>query len=246
MARRRRKKTPSRKINNNILFVISIFIAAQVLFLSSSIFQIKSIDIVGESVYQSQILRSLNPLVGRHFFLLRLNEIKSQFKDVFWIKDVSISYSFPGKLKITVNRKAPQAYVSSCKNKNLWYEVSRDGSVMRQAGDIKNNLLKIVLDGDVAEGLKVDYGTLADAQKIYNILPAPLKRKLNYIIIDSSGEYGLNGDFLGYGLDVKIGDIQNLDYKLNLFTHLLNKTHGFGRKILYLDLRYEQPVIKVK
>jgi|GEM_PF-7132179 len=245
--RKRRKITTQRKSNgNNKWFIISIFIIAQLIFLTSSVFQLKSINIVGDNnIAQSNLFEGLNSLVGKNIFMIRLADIKSQFKNNFWVKDISISYSFPGKLKIILNKKNAVALVSAPGVKGSWYEVTGEGNVLG-INQEPVNLLKIIVNEDVKTGLKLNMEKILGAQKIYKMTPDSIKSKLNYIIIDSNGEYGLNGNFMGYDMDIKIGNTENLEYKMSLLVPVVNKLEDLKTDVSYVDLRYSQPIVKVK
>lgn len=244
--KRKRIKSARRSYDNNAWFIISIFLIAQALFLTSSLFQLKQVDIVGGNGFtQSNILQPLSCLIGKNIFMIRLSDIKNQFKNNFWIKDVSISYRFPGKLRILLNKKKPMALVSNVNFKNEWYEITSEGNILEKTA-VKDDLLKVIVYDDVRSGLKLRQEKVLDIQKIYNTLPVDVKNKLNYIIADSDNNYSLNIKFLGYNVNVCIGDIQNLDYKLNLLAPILNKLEGLKINISYIDLRYTQPIVKVK
>ncbi|MFH1452853.1 MAG: FtsQ-type POTRA domain-containing protein [Armatimonadota bacterium] len=245
MAVKRRKKKIKKKLNNTALFIISIFIIAQLLFFTSPIFHIESIDIVGDPrIMQSNMLESLNAIKGKHLFLIKLKEIRSSFQSIVWIKDIAVSYKFPGKLKIYIKNKKPYAYVRT-EGKKQWYGITSEGDVMHKVGK-PEGILKIVLDSSVAESSKIDSVTLTNSRKIYQSLPDKFRDKLNYIRVNSLDEYSLNGGFIGYNTDIKVGNLEDLDYKINLLSHILDKTVDLDKEILYIDLRYEQPVIKVK
>lgn len=245
--RKRRKIITQRKSNGNSKwFIISIFIIAQLIFLTSSVFQLKSVNIVGNNgLVESNMFESLNGLVGKNIFMIKLADIKSQFKNNFWVKDISVSYSFPGKLKIILNRKNAVALVSGPGVKGNWYEITGEGNVLG-INQEPVNLLKIIVNEEVKTGLKLNMENILAAQKIYKMIPDNVKSKLNYIVIDSNGEYGLNGNFLGYDIDIKIGNTENLDYKINLLVPVVNKLENLKTDVSYIDLRYSQPIIKVK
>lgn len=244
--KRRKIKSERRSHGNNKWFILSIFIIAQMIFLTSSLFQLKSIDIIGDNSFaQSNIFQGVNGLIGKNIFMIKLNDIKSQFKNSIWIKDISIAYSFPGKLKIILNKKKPVALVSGAGFKDRWYEVTSEGNVLG-INQKPSELLKIVIDEEVKTESKINIEKILNAQKIYKALPDNVKGKLNYIFIDSILEYSLNGDFVGYSIDVKLGDMKNLDYKINLLMPIFNKLESLKTDVACIDLRYSQPIVKVK
>lgn len=251
MARRRIRRPATAKkrtaaYKNNKLAIVFIFIIAQFIFLSSSLFQLKVVDISGDDgTTKSEITRNMNSMLGKNIFSISLSDIKKSLKENFWIKDVSISYSFPGKLKIILKNKKPQAVVCNDRDK-VWYEVSQDGDILNACADQEtlSRLVKIAVASPVKPGLKIDTEKVSEAKKAINCLPEIVKNNMDYVSINSSGEFILNAEFLNKNLEINVGEPVNLEYKMKLLANILDKAAALKLKISSVDLRYEQPVIK--
>lgn len=231
---------------NNKLAIVFIFIIAQVIFFGSSLFQLKAVDISGDDgMSKSEIARNMNSMLGKNIFSINLSDIKKSLKDNFRIKDITISYSFPGKLKIIVKNKKPQAVVCNDRDK-VWHEMSQDGDILNVCGDPNGSprLIKVAVTSPVKPGLKIDTIKISEAKKIINCLPESVKNNTDYILINSSDEFILNGKFLNKNLEINLGEPVNLEYKMKLLTNILDKAAALQLKVSNIDLRYEQPVIK--
>lgn len=240
--RRRGKKTS--KFNK--AFLITIFFLAQIIFLSSPLFKLNSIEVVGAQILTpQQIIQTCQIPLGKNIFLISIKSLKNKIKNLSQIRDVRLSFKAPGRLIIRIFEKHPQAMVRSAKSPEKWYYVSQDGAVLEASNKCNDNMMKIILeDEEISE--KSNLSFIKTAQKASKILPKEIKDKLDCYYINSRGEVTLGEKYSNGFVKIKLGFLENMDYKLALLTEIMKTLEEKNIKPVYIDLCFSKPVVKTK
>lgn len=243
--RRGRKKRKVSKFQK--AFLITIFCIAQIIFLSSPLFKLQSVEVIGsQSLTPQQIIQLAQIPIGKSVFLLKIKSLKSKIKNLAHIKDVHFSFKAPGRLTILVLERQPKAMIKSAKSPKKWYYVSHDGSILKETSQPAKEIVKIILEDETISGQTINPKFIKIAQKASKILPQELRNNLECYYINSKGEVTLGEKYLDGFIKIRIGHLENMEYKLNLLSYILRTIKEKNIKPVYIDLRFSEPVVKTK
>lgn len=219
--RRKRKKDWKKKLLVFLLLCFSVFVL-----LFSPIFNIVSIDVVGNSKVTSEnIVNSTGLYIGQNIFRINKITIKEKILLLPYIENVKIQRKLPNKIHIEVTEKQPIAAIEFM-GSNVFIDESGYvlESILINGEEIYIphitgfNLNTIV----VGEKIKVD--NIENLQKIIKILhEIKLNNYINEIentYIDTNNNIILNTK---KGQQVILGDISDFDYKVMLLREIMTR-----------------------
>jgi cell division protein FtsQ len=234
---------PSRKSLLVALGIVVLAVGAYAAALETSMFAVRTLDIVGGSPRAQEELRTaLAPELGRSLLRVDSAEIARRVAPLPDVIDVSYDRRFPHTLHIRVRAERPVMLLRRGKT-DTWL-VSARGRVMRQLRTAKLSSLPRVwvptsTSVTVGETLAPKAGGLAAAAL------APLERGTFPTPVRFVREQGTDLTFiLGSGLEIRLGGLGDLRLKLAISRRILQTVKADSSSTGYLDVSVpERPVI---
>lgn len=199
---------------------------------NSSWLTIQRVTVAGASAVSEDSVREAAGIEGQRFFAVDTAAAVAHVKALAWVKDAAVARRFPDSATITVVERTPIG---------VWrvgadsYLVDGEGKVL-DAGAGPGNLP--VVDAtrsgvDVQAGDRVDADALRVAGQAAISAPnMPGQAIVRFVYDKDSGLTAVTES----GAQVRLGDGQNLDYKLAVWQALVRKVNP--SEIHELDLRY--------
>ncbi|NQU17991.1 MAG: FtsQ-type POTRA domain-containing protein [Candidatus Saganbacteria bacterium] len=251
MARRKRRK---KKFSWYLIWflIVSFFLAVTVILVSTlPVWQIESVRVEGNRfVDKAEILKAGNKFIGKNIFLIDIQSIRDQLKNIPLIKEVQIKRNLPNLLVIIVKERQ-EAAVAVINDQAVLFD--DEGVILNlyQPAFIKENLPSFsnlaVIVGIRPKNIK-DGRLQSDFKKLLTSVLRDFKKYLatEKIKIDISFPDDivlLVDDFVR----VMIGETTQIDEKLKAFQALRDFEQERLNSIEYIDVRVPgNPVIKFK
>lgn len=219
--RRKRKKDWKKKLLVFLLLCFSVFIL-----LFSPLFNITSIDVVGNAKVTSEsIVNSTGLYIGQNIFRINKITVKEKILLLPYVESVKIQRKLPNKIHIEIKEKAPIAAIEFMgsnifidENEYILESLLINGEETSVPHITGFNLSTIV----VGEKIKID--NIENLQKIIKILhEVKLNGYINEIkdvYIDANSNIILNTK---KGQQVIFGDELDADYKVMLLKEIMIK-----------------------
>ncbi|MGP1569547.1 MAG: cell division protein FtsQ/DivIB [Eubacteriales bacterium] len=134
MAQKERKRKKHRRKNYLLRFVVFIICCAGMYyFLSSDIFDISRVKVLGNNYYTvEQIKDKANVKIGKNIFAFRKGKLKSKLLKDSYLKNVVIKRKLPSTIVIKVEERKEQAALYDGKR---YIIIDEDGLVLRISDD---------------------------------------------------------------------------------------------------------------
>lgn len=211
-------------------------------FLSSSLFDLKNIDLICETQNRENYEKVVSSLKGVNLFAINNSEIAAKLLSYPTVKSVSIKRKYPATLVIEINERKPFLAIPQ-ENQKLAV-VAEDFTVIDLIEPGSLDLPVVVgLDGkNLKPGEKVAFTALEEI-KLYLRAMTPEQKKLL-----KTFKYDPEEGVVGYtknGVKLILGDDQDIDQKLIIALGLFQELGNKGRKIAYINVSYKgAPVVK--
>ncbi len=252
-AAKKRKRLNKLKLGLYIVIIIS----AVAFFMFAPVLYIDNIECVGNSVVSEEQIRLNSGLTMKdNYFRTSIkpdSKLAQNIAKLPYVKTVELSKKFPDKLVVTITENAPAAYLPYMNNYLYVDEVGKALEIATAAPYPKKPVIKgVELKNELTPGQSVYYDVKSYKQQDENLAAAELQnKKLKYAItllnsfiegdllrqvqqIDIDND--LECEFIyNSNLTVKLGSIDNLDYKISLFKRILGNVKSNVTKS-YLDL----------
>ena len=207
-----------------------------------SYFKVKEVYVSGNhETDNTEIITSLNNPIGKNILLYNPDEYVANIKALDYVKDASVSKVFPNLISVNISESYPLYYVS--KN-NQTYIISNDGKLLEiSEGEIETNDLIKISGANVKETVGENFtGSEASLDLIQKIQEVYYFNALKELNLENKADIGI----MLHDIDVKFGDLNNIDYKLKLLGKVLNDIEEKGITAVEIDLKdKENPVVKV-
>ncbi|MBI2251945.1 MAG: FtsQ-type POTRA domain-containing protein [Armatimonadetes bacterium] len=242
------KKKVRRKIKTTLgtrkAFILTIFILAQVIFFYSPFFRLEKVEIIGNQfLTRDAILQFYKFPLGEHFFKLKLEKVKAQLDKLFWIKEVNLSWHFPGKLALRIVERHP-AFLVLKENSNQYFIASSDGMILK-TGRSEDSFPKIVLEDEIKLGKIINLECIKGVSVCLDKLPVDFKNKIDYFKFNRNFEISIISKFPDKSLEIKLGTLDNIEEKLAALKELFLITENNKVIPRYIDLRFKEAIIKI-
>ena len=122
------------------------------------IFYVNQIEVKNNHFYTQEDIIQTSGVQKNNFFDLSFKKVRANLLELPYIQDVTISYSFPGKLEISVVEKSPYAYVNFSGN----YICLNENAQVREQSPKKYHELPVI------EGLKFESFKVGEVLPIQN------------------------------------------------------------------------------
>ncbi len=224
--RRKRRKSRAGRI---VLAATVIIVAITAAILSLTVFfNIKAIDIYGESKYSSkQIIKAAGVELDSNLIRLNSKEVQKKIEDKLpYIEEAKIVKKLPTSLEIRVQSAVVAGYIEENGSFSL---VSVEGKLLENMKTRPEGYAEII--GISAENVKLsqtikdETGSLKSVSKIYSAFNSQSQNNITKIDVSDS----LNMSFVYRNrITVELGSTAELDEKLNFVSKILKDTTKIG------------------
>ncbi|MDQ7822692.1 MAG: FtsQ-type POTRA domain-containing protein [Candidatus Eremiobacteraeota bacterium] len=230
------------------VFLVLIFLAAQLLFLSSDFFKLKSIEVAGiERISGEDILKETQFPWGSQILIFDERPYHDRMARILWVKSVKIAKVLPGGVKIEVKERTPVAASAFTDEPEKWYAIDDDGVVLCVLeGDRKKDFPRMLINEKLVVGGRIDSGKVDTILKFYTWLTPEMNRQLIDLTIEENSQISFRYPLGKDVIEGKLDTLDNVKDKLDLFSKILAQMEGKAEQLEYIDLRYKEPVVKLR
>lgn len=235
------------KLNKRGKFAIYAFILLVILFIyiciSSSIFELKQIDVDGNSkITKSDIIKIGDIETGKNIFKYNLNDVEKKLLVNPYIKYVKVSRKFPDKLVITIKENSEYAII---KEGASYIYIGENGLVLSEQKDIKNKKIPLV-SGIEIKNKKLNTKIKINSDKSNDIILAidtlkknNMSRKVESIKINKNKMYMKTDDNTNIVLKID----EDIEYNINRLKAILVDLKSNNKKGGNIDLTSKEQAI---
>ncbi|KGJ50375.1 cell division protein FtsQ/DivIB [Paraclostridium dentum] len=235
------------KLNKRGKFAIYAFILLVILFIyiciSSSIFELKQIDVDGNSkITKSDIIKIGDIETGKNIFKYNLNDVEKKLLVNPYIKYVKVSRKFPDKLVITIKENSEYAII---KEGASYIYIGENGLVLSEQKDIKNKNIPLV-SGIEIKNKKLNTKIKINSYKSNDIILAidtlkknNMSRKIESIKINKNKMYMKTDDNTNIVLKID----EDIEYNINRLKAILVDLKSNNKKGGNIDLTSKEQAI---
>lgn len=235
------------KLNKRGKFAIYAFILLVILFIyiciSSSIFELKQIDVDGNSkITKSDIIKIGDIETGKNIFKYNLNDVEKKLLVNPYIKYVKVSRKFPDKLVITIKENSEYAII---KEGASYIYIGENGLVLSEQKDIKNKNIPLV-SGIEIKNKKLNTKIKINSDKSNDIILAidtlkknNMSRKVESIKINKNKMYMKTDDNTNIVLKLD----EDIEYNINRLKAILVDLKSNNKKGGNIDLTSKEQAI---
>ncbi|WP_419742034.1 cell division protein FtsQ/DivIB [Paraclostridium dentum] len=235
------------KLNKRGKFAIYAFILLVILFIyiciSSSIFELKQIDVDGNSkITKSDIIKIGDIETGKNIFKYNLNDVEKKLLVNPYIKYVKVSRKFPDKLVITIKENSEYAII---KEGASYIYIGESGLVLSEKKDIKNKNIPLV-SGIEIKNKKLNTKIKINSDKSNYIILAidtlkknNMSRKIESIKINKNKMYMKTDDNTNIVLKID----EDIEYNINRLKAILVDLKSNNKKGGNIDLTSKEQAI---
>lgn len=235
------------KLNKRGKFAIYAFILLVILFIyiciSSSIFELKQIDVDGNSkITKSDIIKIGDIETGKNIFKYNLNDVEKKLLVNPYIKYVKVSRKFPDKLVITIKENSEYAII---KEGASYIYIGENGLVLSEQKVIKNKNIPLV-SGIEIKNKKLNTKIKINSDKsndiilaIYTLKKNNMSRKIENIKINKNKMYMKTDDNTNIVLKID----EDIEYNINRLKAILVDLKSNNKKGGNIDLTSKEQAI---
>ncbi|GAA0091551.1 hypothetical protein UT300009_15790 [Paraclostridium bifermentans] len=235
------------KLNKRGKFAIYAFILLVILFIyiciSSSIFELKQIDVDGNSkITKSDIIKIGDIETGKNIFKYNLNDVEKKLLVNPYIKYVKVSRKFPDKLVITIKENSEYAII---KEGASYIYIGGNGLILSEQKDIKNKNIPLV-SGIEIKNKKLNTKIKINSDKSNYIILAidtlkknNMSRKIESIKINKNKMYMKTDDNTNIVLKID----EDIEYNINRLKAILVDLKSNNKKGGNIDLTSKEQAI---
>lgn len=235
------------KLNKRGKFAIYAFILLVILFIyiciSSSIFELKQIDVDGNSkITKSDIIKIGDIETGKNIFKYNLNDVEKNLLVNPYIKYVKVSRKFPDKLVITIKENSEYAII---KEGASYIYIGENGLVLSEQKVIKNKNIPLV-SGIEIKNKKLNTKIKINSDKSNDIILAidilkknNMSRKIENIKINKNKMYMKTDDNTNIVLKID----EDIEYNINRLKAILVDLKSNNKKGGNIDLTSKEQAI---
>ena len=235
------------KLNKRGKFAIYAFILLVILFIyiciSSSIFELKQIDVDGNSkITKSDIIKIGDIETGKNIFKYNLNDVEKKLLVNPYIKYVKVSRKFPDKLVITIKENSEYAII---KEGASYIYIGENGLVLSEQKVIKNKNIPLV-SGIEIKNKKLNTKIKINSDKSNDIILAidtlkknNMSRKVESIKINQNKMYMKTDDNTNIVLKID----EDIEYNINRLKAILVDLKSNNKKGGNIDLTSKEQAI---
>lgn len=242
-----KKKKPRSTPAAKIVFLLSIFVIAQVIFFNSDFFRLRTIEILGsEKVPNEEIVTAAGFPWGKNILSLNLESYRKKIEAILCIKSARLSRIFPGGVRIAVVERKPVISVSKEGKDEKRFSVDEDGVILGAIEkDRDKDLPNLVIPQEIKVGDRIDRSGIKTILAFRTWLSPEMSPKVATIRIVKNTQLSFMYLWKGHAVEVRIGDLDNIKQKMEILEKILLEMEGKGSTLVYVDLRYKEPVVRI-
>ena len=253
--RRQRATRPTRSSNplgewrlsvsSRHCFLVVIFLVAQAILFTSSLFQVQRIYVTGnETVTSEQVLARCGLVNGQYLWKQRPATVAGRVAALQNVAGCNVAYVLPGQVNITVRERRPVYQVASNQPNPSWYAVDEQGLVLRKLKGTSNQFPRLKLDQEIKVGQRLHPALIATCSQACGLIEQEFPASIWYYTMDPRGNLSFRTFSRQYPVDVQLGTLENLNYKLRVLRALMN-TVMQQQQVAGIDLRFSTPVVRL-
>lgn len=253
-----KKKSKNKSLNkskNNknggkikIIFVFIILIILIILILVSGVFNIKTIEVIGNQKISSDKIISLSSLeLYTNIFNFNKNEIKEKIKENAYIEKVEVSRKIPNTVEIKVEERIPRYMLQFA---DSYVYINNQGYMLEISNEKENIPILIGFTTDLSNikaGNRINIQDLKKMDMVIKIFEAARSNELGNFVtkIDISNEKNYTIILENEGKKVYLGDCSDLNTRILYLKSILEASSGKrGEIFLNVDLNSENPYFR--
>ncbi|MGM9992192.1 MAG: cell division protein FtsQ/DivIB [Candidatus Bruticola sp.] len=226
------------------VILIIFFCLAQGVFLLSPVFKISQIRVEGNNLFSNDEIISQSPYkVGLYYWASLLNSGTHPLKDPAILEN-SISLERRGLVVIKVKERTPVVLVSSEHDPIYWLLTDSEGCILSKERPGFSNLPRLKVDFIIPKLGQMNNALISVVLRAAHEIEKALSIKPIYYAIDSIQSISICIDFLDHETLIKIGNLDNLNIKLEIVRTLLDQFRMKNKKIDIIDVRFKNVFIK--
>lgn len=240
-AKKVKKENPNRKRNLKIIkwiTIIMLFIVAVILFMMSSVFNIKKIEVVNNSKISAEEIINLSGLTtGVNMFKTTNWKIRSNIKTNAYIENVNIKRNINGTVTLDITERKP-TYMIKFEDKYVY--INNQGYML----EISEKELKVpIIEGFLVTNEEFIVGNrlaVEDLNKLDDIIKI-IEASKNTSFANLITKINISDD-LNYKLTVssqnkiiELGDMTNINIKLQMADAIMSREKGKKGEIYFQD-----------
>ncbi|MDP8269508.1 MAG: FtsQ-type POTRA domain-containing protein [Candidatus Tenebribacter davisii] len=226
-----------------VAMMYGIYFGINSLFMKLDMFRIKSIEIVGNEILETDFLKNIcNDFININMYTISKKDVLLKYENIVRIKDIKISKIFPNKLKIIISEKKGEFFIRT--ENGSFFPIDKDRIVLDNVNFYEDEVLPII--GSKIPDDKITIGKIVKdelIEKVFSLKDQFAKVDPNFI--DCISEFYLKGENLvlvnaNIGYNIVLGD-DEIEEKLKKLIFLeQNRIFERGTTI---DLRYKDQLV---
>ena len=245
VAKRRSKYSKNKKLLTKAYVLLLILLALLSIFYSiyiHSYMKISQIYITGnEMTNDTDIISELGNPIGKNILFYNPSDYEDNINKLRGIENVKIKKVFPDLLNVNVDETYPLFFQDNGEHRVY---ISNKATLLGEDIDEYKQLpLKEIKGANLRENIGGNFtGSEASLKFLRAIQSYSYFNELNQLNLENKAQIGI----MINDIDVKFGDLNNIDYKLKLLDKILNDVNSKSLDITEIDLNNgNDPVVKV-
>ncbi len=237
----KKRQAPKKKGNLKFIkwiIIITLFIATVILFMMSSIFNIKQIVVINNNKITSEEIINLSKLTpGINMFKTTNRTIRNNIKENAYIEDVNVKRNINGTVTLDIKERKPTYML---KLENTYVYINNQGYML----EISESPLEVpVITGfstsneEIKVGNRLNVDDLNKLDDVIKIIEAsknsPLANMITEVDITNSSNYKLT--VASEGKTIQFGDLSNVNIKLQMAGKVMNFEKGKKGEIYFQE-----------
>ena len=236
---------PSWSVSSRHCFLVLVFLLAQVILFTSSLFQVQRIYVAGnETLTSEQVLRQSGLKNGEYLWKQQPGTVADRVAKLQNVGSAQVSYILPGQINITVHERQPVYQVASNTANPTWYAVDEHGLVLRKLKGTSNQYPRLKLEDSIEVGKRLHPALIATCSQACGLIEQEFPASIWYYTMDQRGNLSFRTFSRQYPVDVQLGSLENLNYKLQVLRALMNSVMQ-QQQVAGIDLRFSTPVVRL-
>ena len=226
-------------------FLVLLFVLAQAIVFTSSLFQVQSISVAGlETLSAQQVKDQSGMKSGQYLWMTTPGTVAARLGKLQNVGSSSVSYVLPGQIHITVHERQPVYQVASNTANPTWYAVDQHGLVLRKLKGTSNEWPRLKLEEQIRVGQRLHPALIATCSQACGLIEQEFPASIWYYTLDQRGNLSFRTFSGQYPVDVQLGNLDNLHYKLKVLRALMNSVM-VHQQVAAIDLRFSTPVVRL-
>ncbi|ODT75303.1 hypothetical protein ABS71_04585 [bacterium SCN 62-11] len=236
---------PSWSVSSRHCFLVLMFLISQVILFTSSMFQVQRIYVAGtETLTSDQVLRQSGLKNGQYLWKQQPGEVANRVAGLRNVASANVAFILPGQVNITVHERQPVYQVASNTPNPTWFAVDEHGLVLRKLKGTSNQYPRLKLEESIEFGKRLHPALIATCSQACGLIEQEFPASIWYYTMDQRGNLSFRTFSRQYPVDVQLGSLENLDYKLKVLRALMNSVMQ-QQQVAGIDLRFSTPVVRL-